>query len=162
MYCNIYMHPLYLSCSYSAVQFSFERLQTFYMQNSVCCRGFTEVRGRCTRRFFLLLRCMQHIIHLLLNTGPIMLTPNYGHLFGGTPVLVSGPYFTTTDNITCQFGDVTMAAMYINEGEVLCVSSRLEKIGETPFIVYVVASDGVTSRFDSTFNTSKFPISSYQ
>ena len=103
-----------------------------------------------------------HATYLLLNTGPIMLTPNYGHLFGGTPVLVSGPYFTTTDNITCQFGDVIMAAMYINEGEVLCVSPRLEKIGETPFIVYVVASDGVTSRFDSTFNTSKFPIFSYQ
>ncbi len=48
-----------------------------------------------------------------------------------------------------------MTAMYINEGQVLCISPMLEKIGEIPFIVYVVASDGV-SRYDSTFNTSKF------
>ena len=76
-------------------------------------------------------------------------------MFGGTPVVVSGPYFTTSDTITCQFESIVVDAMYISDEQVLCVSPRFEKIGEIAFIIYVVANDGVTSRFDSTFNSSK-------
>ncbi|XP_064398468.1 sushi domain-containing protein 2-like isoform X2 [Halichondria panicea] len=120
--CNRYRNEVYSS----------QAFYTVYMRRQFCCPGYTEVRGRCTL--------------------PLAIRPSYGHLFGGTPVLVSGPYFSPTDTVTCQFGDVTLTAMYINEGSILCVSPMLEKIGETPLIVYVVATDGVT-RYDSTFNT---------
>ena len=87
--------------------------------------------------------------------GPISLSPSYGHMFGGTPVSVTGPYFTTSDTITCHYEDISVEAIYISDEQVLCVSPHLKKIGEVDFIVYVVANDGVTSRFDSTFSSSE-------
>lgn len=91
---------------------------------------------------------------------PITLTPRYGHLFGGTPVIVTGPCFSDKDNIECLFGTDRSEAQFINEQSILCVSPPLNKIGVIPFTLGV-KQQGEEFTFNSTYLTSKFLCSSY-
>ncbi len=82
---------------------------------------------------------------------PITLTPRYGHLFGGTPVIVTGPCFSATDSIQCMFGDTKQqSAKFISEESVLCVSPLLTKIGSTKFTL-IIKQQGDEIMFESTF-----------
>ncbi len=84
---------------------------------------------------------------------PITLTPRYGHLFGGTPVIVTGPCFSVTDSIRCMFGSTEQSAIkFISEESVLCVSPLLTKIGSTRLTLIIKQKDKDDEIiFESTF-----------
>ena len=53
----------------------------------------------------------------------IMISPNYGHQFGGTPVIITGPCYKVTDLVHCQFGTSRLVeGVVINANKAMCVS----------------------------------------
>ena len=76
-------------------------------------------------------------------------------MFGGTPVIATGPSFSTSDTISCHYGDIKVEHIYISNEQILCVSPSFNKIGEIILVVYVTANNGVTTTFGSTFSSSE-------
>ena len=76
-------------------------------------------------------------------------------MFGGTPVIATGPSFSTSDTISCHYGDTVVQAIYISNEQILCISPSLNKIGEIILVVYVTENNGVTTSFGATFSSSK-------
>ena len=92
-----------------------------------------------------------------MNTVPITLTPRYGHMLGGTAVVVTGPCFSPTDEVICQYSDAEgVTGMYINEEQFMCVSPSLNKIGEVPFRLNILSlvNQRITF-FETSFLTGK-------
>ena len=60
-------------------------------------------------------------------------------MLGGSPIVVSGPYFTVqeADQITCLFNDTAVDGIFINNQQVLCVSPTLSQTGRVPFQLFV-------------------------
>ena len=73
------------------------------------------------------------------TTGIITLSPDYGNVLGGSPILVSGPYFTVQegDTVKCLFDDATVDGIFVSNQQVLCVSPSLSKTGRVPFRLLV-------------------------
>ncbi len=96
--------------------------------------------------------CNDSIMFNIFFAVPITLTPRYGHLFGGTPVIVTGPCFSVTDSIRCMFGGTEQSAIKFSEESVLCVSPLLTKIGSTRFTLIIKQEDKDEEIiFESTF-----------
>ena len=94
--------------------------------------------------------CSLHSIHLFLpsrqylyifanSTGIITLNPCHGNVLGGSPIVVSGPYFTVqeADQITCLFNGTAVDGIFVNNQQVLCVSPTLSQTGRVPFQLFV-------------------------
>ena len=96
------------------------------------------------------------LFNVLKTAVPITLTPRYGHLFGGTAVIVTGPCFSSSDTVHCDFGGVRAIGRFISEDQYLCITPLLNEIGETDFILTVESqSPGETTTFRSKFLTGK-------
>ena len=79
-------------------------------------------------------------LHTFTNyTGIITLNPCHGNMLGGSPILVSGPYFTVQeeDQITCLFNSTAVDGIFINKQQVLCVSPPVSQTGRVPFQLFV-------------------------
>ena len=85
------------------------------------------------------------------HAGIIKLSPSYGNMLGGSPIVLSGPYFTVQeeDQIACLFDNTTVDGIFINKQQVLCVSPPLSQSGRVQFQLFV---RGNTSFYgESTF-----------
>ena len=72
-------------------------------------------------------------------------------MLGGSPILVSGPYFAVEeeDKIICLFNGTPVDGIFINQQQVLCVSPPLSQTGRVQFQLFV---RGNTSFYgESTF-----------
>ena len=79
---------------------------------------------------------------------PLQIQPWYGHILGGVPILISGPYFKEDDRITLSFDNFNMVeCTYINSKESLCITPRLTKIGRVTVKLYQN-----NSRYEKTTN----------
>ena len=60
-------------------------------------------------------------------------------MLGGSPIVVSGPYFTVqeADQITCLFNGTAVDGIFVNNQQVLCVSPTLSQTGRVPFQLFV-------------------------
>lgn len=60
-------------------------------------------------------------------------------MLGGSPILVSGPYFTVQEEnqITCRFNGTTVDGIFVKKQQVLCVSPPLSQTGRVPFQLFV-------------------------
>ena len=70
----------------------------------------------------------------------VFISPNNGNELGGTPVIVRGPCFNDTDNITCDFGDITVPGVKVSINTALCISP-LFNINDTS-VWFVLKSNG--------------------
>ena len=86
---------------------------------------------------------------------PLTLTPRYGHLFGSTPVIVTGPCFSSNERVFCEFGGKRSVGMFISEDQCLCATPLLSEIGEIDFTLRIRKRDGEVT-FDSKFLTGKY------
>ena len=50
------------------------------------------------------------------------LSPTYGSLLGGESVVITGPMFQPDDEITCSFGEVEVAGLYMDQARAVCVT----------------------------------------
>ena len=73
------------------------------------------------------------INELPLFTDPIFVDPSFGNREGGTGVVVSGPRFIKTDNVTCIFDDEEVDGVVLSDDNaVLCTTPRLHRTGKIP------------------------------
>lgn len=85
------------------------------------------------------------------HAGIVTLSPSYGNMLGGSPIVVSGPYFTVEekDQIACLFDNTTVDGIFVNKQQVLCVSPALSQSGRVQFQLFL---RGNTSFYgESTF-----------
>ena len=61
---------------------------------------------------------------------PFTLEPWYGSVLGGAAVVVSGPHFEESDDITCSFDGVTVECTYLDATSALCTSPLLSRVGQ--------------------------------
>ena len=62
--------------------------------------------------------------------------PSFGNREGGSGVVVSGPRFISTDNVTCIFdGEEVYGVVLGNENAVLCTTPRLRRTGRIPVMI---------------------------
>ena len=77
-------------------------------------------------------------------------------MLGGAAVLVSGPCFDETDNITCVFDGILTEGMFFNELQSLCASPILSRTGALPFRLIVNGTNEF--RGDAVFYSSKYDV----
>ena len=72
---------------------------------------------------------------LIVFVDSISLFPRYGNVLGGTAVQVFGPCFDeyADRNITCSFGGIEVAGVYVDKDTVICVSPALRTLGRVDF-----------------------------
>ena len=64
------------------------------------------------------------------------LNPTFGNREGGTGVVVTGPIFISTDNVTCIFGGQEVEGVVLSEENVvLCTTPRLHRTGRMPVMI---------------------------
>ena len=56
---------------------------------------------------------------------------------GGTVILVSGPTFSETDDIMCEFDGINEPGVVISDVYAACTSPWLPTIGRVPFQLYI-------------------------
>ena len=85
------------------------------------------------------------------HTASIKLSPRFGNMFGGTPILIDpGVTISATDEITCGFGGATASGMMLNSSLVLCVSPALEQTGLIEFSLDITGFSPQTASFLSS------------
>ena len=72
----------------------------------------------------------------VITTDPLHISPWYGNIMGGVPIIVSGPSFKEVDQINLQFDDVVVDCIYVNSIRALCVSPFLSKTGKVTVRLY--------------------------
>ena len=66
----------------------------------------------------------------------LSLNPPFGNREGGTGVVVTGPIFISTDNVTCIFGEQEVEGVVLSEDNVvLCTTPRLDRTGRIPVMI---------------------------
>lgn len=76
----------------------------------------------------------------------LQLFPSVGHVFGGTPVLVSGLCIDPPhQDITCAFGRETKHGTYLSsQGQFLCIAPAMKKTGRVEFKLMVKDMNGIS------------------
>ena len=75
-------------------------------------------------------------LNIILSTDRIRLDPSFGNREGGSGVVVSGPTFISTDNVTCIFDDEEVNGVVLSgENAVLCTTPRLRRTGKIPVMI---------------------------
>ena len=74
------------------------------------------------------------------------LFPSVGHVFGGTPVLVSGLCVDPPhQDITCAFGSETKPGTYLfRQRQFLCIAPAMKKTGRVEFKMMVKDVNGIS------------------
>uniref|UniRef100_A0A1X7TZR4 EGF-like domain-containing protein n=2 Tax=Amphimedon queenslandica TaxID=400682 RepID=A0A1X7TZR4_AMPQE len=63
----------------------------------------------------------------------IHLSPWYGHIFGGVPVILTVPEYIKEElTITCQFHDIEVRGFLVSPYQVLCITPQLNVTGRAP------------------------------
>ena len=78
------------------------------------------------------------------------LGPRFGSVLGGTAVLVSGPCFEETDNISCVFNGVEVEGVFVSMTQCLCISPQLSVLGRVSFQLKVVNTTSGDTRYEGT------------
>ena len=69
-------------------------------------------------------------------TDPITVNPSFGNREGGTGVVVTGPIFISTDNVTCIFdGQEVEGVVLSDDNAALCTTPRLHRTGRIPVMI---------------------------
>ena len=75
-------------------------------------------------------------LNIISSTDRIRLDPPFGNREGGSGVVVSGPTFISTDNVTCIFDDEEVNGVVLSdENAVLCITPRLSRTGRIPVMI---------------------------
>ena len=61
--------------------------------------------------------------------------PLVGSMLGGTQIIISGPCFSDTDNIVCDFDGIQVTGQMISGFTALCVSPTFFGVGRIPLSV---------------------------
>ena len=77
--------------------------------------------------------CDDELLLILFIIGSLSLRPPYGNMLGGTSVVVSGPCFEESYEITCYFGTAEVQGVYLNIRLAICVSPMLQVAGDVRF-----------------------------
>ena len=78
----------------------------------------------------------KHYVRTLPSTARIYLNPTFGNREGGTGVVVTGPIFISTDNVTCIFdGQEVNGVVLSDDNAVLCTTPRLRHIGRISVMI---------------------------
>ena len=78
------------------------------------------------------------LIIVTVDIDGIIINPNYGHQFGGAPVIISGPCYKLTDDIQCLFGkDKMVDGVIIDTEEALCISPMMEAATPVTLELYI-------------------------
>ncbi|XP_019851539.1 PREDICTED: uncharacterized protein LOC109581663 [Amphimedon queenslandica] len=65
-----------------------------------------------------------------LTAGALRLSPWYGHIFGGVPVILTSPKFVKQQQlVTCRFHNTEVRGFPISSTEVLCITPKLNVTG---------------------------------
>ena len=67
-----------------------------------------------------------------MSSDLVLLSPTFGNRAGGSGVLVSGPAFNTTDNVSCIFDGVAVNGVVLDNENVLCTTPWLTRTGKIP------------------------------
>ena len=81
---------------------------------------------------------------IIIHAATLTLGPRFGSVLGGTAVIVSGPCFEETDNISCVFNGVEVEGVFVSMTQSLCISPQLSVLGRVSFRLRVNASNGNT------------------
>ena len=69
---------------------------------------------------------------------------------------MTGPCFSSSDRVHCDFGGMRSVGKFISEDQYLCITPLLNEIGETDFNLTVERQGaGETTMFRSKFLTGK-------
>ena len=111
-----------------------------YSESGFCftCAAHKQLCALCIL-FIFFLPSWQYLYIFANSTGIITLNPCHGNVLGGSPIVVSGPYFTVqeADQITCLFNGTAVDGIFVNNQQVLCVSPTLSQTGRVPFQLFV-------------------------
>ena len=67
--------------------------------------------------------CYNYYCSCITGIESIWINPSFGHQFGGTPIIISGPCYKTTDEVRCIFGGGQVVEGVVIDGEeAMCVS----------------------------------------
>lgn len=74
----------------------------------------------------------------------LSLSPSVGHVFGGTPVVVSGLCINPSpQDITCMFGSETNKGTYLSDKrQFLCIAPAMKKTGRVELKLMVKDMNG--------------------
>ena len=72
-------------------------------------------------------------MNFLIHTDLVIVYPPFGNREGDSGVVVSGPRFSSTDDVQCIFDDEEVNGVVLNdENAVLCTTPRLRRTGRVP------------------------------
>ena len=69
-------------------------------------------------------------LYMHVGINKLLINPKHGHQFGGTPIIIAGLCYKSTDKVRCLFGSSTMVdGVVLDSDEALCVSPVMSETG---------------------------------
>ena len=79
---------------------------------------------------------------LFVGYFPVYLSSSLGHIFGGEPLIISGPTFSFQDIIHCIFGDIQTNGSYVSSQQCVCIVPAASNTGVIDLAVKITRRTG--------------------